>query len=87
MRIDLRTETVSGYLHVGGSPQVKLSPDGRTFYLANRDRAGGAITVIGFATRRVVALLHRPHRRHALGGHGRRRAGLSSNLHPVLSGF
>ncbi len=37
MRIDLRTEAVSGYVHVGGSPQdVKLSPDGRTFYVANR---------------------------------------------------
>ncbi len=97
----MRTETVSGYVHVGGSPQdVKLSPDGRTFYVANRylpqlaqsgvqlidahtfrvvkfipapldahglylsrntrdlyvtNRAGGAITVIDFATRRQVA--------------------------------
>jgi YVTN family beta-propeller protein len=102
VRIDLRTETVSGYLHVGGSPQdVKLSPDGRTFYVANRflpalgtsgvqlldarsfrlkgfirtrldahglyvsrdtrelyvtNRAGGAITVIDFATQRVRAV-------------------------------
>jgi len=101
VRIDLRTETVSGYMHVGGSPQdVKLSPDGRTFYVANRfvpnlgtsgvqlidartlrlvefirtsldahglyisrntqdlyvtNRAGGAITVINFSTRHVVA--------------------------------
>jgi YVTN family beta-propeller protein len=104
VRIDLRTETVSGYLHVGGSPQdVKLSPDGRTFYVANRflpergasgaqlidasrfrllgfmrtaldahglyvsrntrdlyvtNRAGKAITVIDFATRRIVAVWH-----------------------------
>jgi YVTN family beta-propeller protein len=101
VRIDLRTETVSGYVHVGGSPQdVKLSPDGRTFYVANRflpqrgasgvqmidartlrltgfirtrldahglyvsrntqelyvtNRAGGAITVVSFASRRIVA--------------------------------
>jgi DNA-binding beta-propeller fold protein YncE len=101
VRIDLRRETVSRYVQVGGSPQdVKLSPDGRTFYVANRflptrdasgvqlidarslrvvgfmptrldahglyvsrntrelyvtDRAGGAITVINFATRRIVA--------------------------------
>jgi DNA-binding beta-propeller fold protein YncE len=101
VRIDLRTETVAGYVHVGGSPQdVKLSPDGRTFYVANRflpnlgvsgvqlidartmrlvkfmrtpldthglyvsrdtkdlyvtSRAGGAISVIDFATRRIVA--------------------------------
>ncbi len=101
VRIDLRTETVKGYVQVGGSPQdVKLSPNGRIFYVANRflpnlgvsgvqlidahtlrlvgfirtrldahglyvsrntrelyvtDRAGGAITVIDFATRRIVA--------------------------------
>jgi YVTN family beta-propeller protein len=104
VRVNLRTETVSGYLQVGGSPQdVKLSPDGRTFYVANRfipekgasgvqlidarkfqligfmrtandthglyvsrdtrqlyvtNRAGGAITVIDFATRRIVAVWH-----------------------------
>jgi YVTN family beta-propeller protein len=101
VRINLASETVAGYVHVGGSPQdVKLSPDGRTFYVANRflpsrgssgvqlidartfrvtrfirtpldahglyvsrntkdlyvtDRAGGAITVIDFATGQVVA--------------------------------
>jgi YVTN family beta-propeller protein len=101
VRVDLRTETVAGYVDVGGSPQdVKLSPDGQIFYVANRflpgrhssgvqlidantmqvvgfihtpldthglyvsrntkdlyvtDRAGGAITVIDFATRRVIA--------------------------------
>jgi DNA-binding beta-propeller fold protein YncE len=100
-RVDLRTEKVSRYIRVGGSPQdVKLSPDGRTFYVANRflpsrgasgvqlidarhlrvvgfirtpldahglyvsrntrqlyvtSRAGGAITVVGFARRRVLA--------------------------------
>src|SRR5207248_1827406 len=37
VRINLRTKRVSGYVRVGGSPQdVKLSPDGRTFYVANR---------------------------------------------------
>jgi YVTN family beta-propeller protein len=106
VRVDLRHELVTGYLHVGGSPQdVKLSPDGRTFYAANRywpkrhasgvdlvdaatfrlvgsiktrpdahglyvsrdtrdlyitDRAGEAITVIDFATRRIVAVWHVP---------------------------
>jgi DNA-binding beta-propeller fold protein YncE len=104
VRVNLRTETVSGYVHVGGSPQdVKLSPDGRTFYVANRllpdrnasgvqtidartfrlraftrtaldthglyvsrdtrqlyvtNRAGGAITVIDFATGRIVKVWH-----------------------------
>lgn len=102
MRIDLRRERVTAYLHVGGSPQdVKLSPDGHTFSVANRflpnrhasgvqlvdarpfrlagfittrldahglyvardtrelyvtDRAGEAITVIDFSTRRIVAV-------------------------------
>ena len=101
VRIDLRTERVTGYVHVGGSPQdVKLSSDGRTFYVANRylpgagasgvqmidahtlrllgfirtrldahglyvsrntkdlyvtSRAGGAVSVISFATRRITA--------------------------------
>ena len=101
VKIDLRTETASRYVDIGGSPQdVKLSPDGRTFYVANRylpakaasgvqlidtrtlrvkrfirtpldahglyisrssrnlyvtSRAGGAITVIDFTTRRVIA--------------------------------
>jgi DNA-binding beta-propeller fold protein YncE len=104
VRINLRSETVSGYVHVGGSPQdVKLSPDGRKFYVANRfvpeknasgvqvidartfrvlrfiptaldahglyvsrdtrelyitDRAGQAITVLDFATGRVVHVWH-----------------------------
>jgi YVTN family beta-propeller protein len=41
VRIDLRTETVTGYLQIGGSPQdVKLSPDRRTFYVANRYLGG-----------------------------------------------
>jgi len=102
VRIDLRTETVARYVYVGGSPQdVKLSPDGKIFYVANRylpargasgvqlidsktmrvigfirtrldahglyvsrdtrdlyvtNRAGGAITVIDFATHRIVAV-------------------------------
>jgi DNA-binding beta-propeller fold protein YncE len=101
VQVNLATETVERYLQVGGSPQdVKLSPDGRTFYVANRflpnrgvsgvqlidartlrlvkfiktpldthglyvsrntkdlyvtSRAGGAITVIDFATRRPIA--------------------------------
>jgi YVTN family beta-propeller protein len=102
VRIDVENETVAGYVRVGGSPQdVKLSPDGHKFWVANRflpargasgvqlidartlrvgrfirtrldahglyvsrntqdlyvtDRAGGAITVIDFATQRVVAV-------------------------------
>ena len=41
VRINLRTEVPTGYLQVGGSPQdVKLSPDGRVFYVANRYLGG-----------------------------------------------
>ena len=101
VQIDVQRETVMRYVHVGGSPQdVKLSPDGTVFYVANRflpslgtsgvqlidastlrltglirtpldahglyvsrdtkdlyvtDRAGEAITVVDFATRRIIA--------------------------------
>jgi DNA-binding beta-propeller fold protein YncE len=106
VQVDLRTETAVRYIRVGGSPQdVKLSPDGRIFYVANRflpgrgesgvqliaagtlklvgfiktpldahglyvsrdtkdlyvsSRAGGAVTVIDFATRRRIATWHIP---------------------------
>jgi DNA-binding beta-propeller fold protein YncE len=42
IRVDLRTQTVTGRLAVpGGKPQdVKLSPDGRTFWVADMDRNG-----------------------------------------------
>lgn len=36
VRADLRTDKVTGLLHIGGMPQdVKLSPDGRVFYVAD----------------------------------------------------
>ena len=106
VRVNVQTEKVTGYLHVGGSPQdVKLSPDGKTFYVANRyirskhtsgvqlvsassfrlvgflrtrpdshglyvsrntqelyvtNRAGESITVINFATKRIVAVWRVP---------------------------
>jgi len=53
--INLRSETVGRYVHVGGSPQdVKLSPDGRVFYTANRYLSGvqlidvHSLRVLGF---------------------------------------
>jgi YVTN family beta-propeller protein len=56
VRIDLRTETVSGYLHVGGSPQdVKLSPDGRIFYTANRFLGG--VQLIDARSMRVIGFI------------------------------
>jgi YVTN family beta-propeller protein len=61
VRVDLRTETVSGYVHVGGSPQdVKLSPDGRTFYVANRflpNLGTSGVQMIDARTMRLVGLI------------------------------
>jgi YVTN family beta-propeller protein len=56
VRIDLRTETVRGYVQVGGSPQdVKLSPDGRTFYVANRYLGG--VQLIDVRSFRLVGFI------------------------------
>ena len=41
VKIDITNQTVVGSLHVGGSPvDVKLSPDGKIFYVANQKRDG-----------------------------------------------
>jgi YVTN family beta-propeller protein len=55
VRVDLASMTVTGELEVGGEPiDVKLSPDGSKFYVANHVRAGVSIidpitmTEIGF---------------------------------------
>ena len=61
VKIDLRTETVAGYIQVGGSPQdVKLSPDGHTFYVANRylpDKGVSGVQLIDARTLRVIGLI------------------------------
>jgi DNA-binding beta-propeller fold protein YncE len=70
VRIDLRTETVDGYLPVGGSPQdVKLSPDGRVFYVANRyipALGSSAVQLIDARRWRVVGLIRTPLDAHGL---------------------
>jgi DNA-binding beta-propeller fold protein YncE len=70
VRIDLKTETVSGYVHVGGSPQdVKLSPDGRTFYVANRflpDRGVSGVQLIDADAMRLVGFIRTPLDAHGL---------------------
>jgi YVTN family beta-propeller protein len=44
VKIDIRNQAVVGSLHVGGSPvDVKLSPDGKVFYVANQQRDGVSI--------------------------------------------
>jgi len=46
VRVDLQRLAVTGTLHVGGQPvDVKLSPDGSVFYVANQKRNG--VSVIG----------------------------------------
>lgn len=54
VRVDLRTLTVTGELHVGGSPvDVKLSPDGSVFYVANMDRGGVSVVDASTFTERT----------------------------------
>jgi YVTN family beta-propeller protein len=49
VRVDLDRMAVTGELHVGGSPvDVKLSPDGSSFFVANMDRGG--VSVVDAAT-------------------------------------
>jgi DNA-binding beta-propeller fold protein YncE len=57
VRVDLRTQTVTGRLAVpGGKPQdVKLSPDGRTFWVADMDRNG--VHLVDGTTMRETAFL------------------------------
>jgi DNA-binding beta-propeller fold protein YncE len=70
VKIDLRTESVAGYVHVGGSPQdVKLSPDGTTFYVANRflpDRGVSGVQLIDARTLRIVGFIKTPLDAHGL---------------------
>jgi YVTN family beta-propeller protein len=70
VRIDLRTETVDGYMNVGGSPQdVKLSPDGRLFYVANRylpARGSSGVQLIDAHRWRPVGFIHTPLDAHGL---------------------
>ncbi|MGZ4195487.1 MAG: YncE family protein [Solirubrobacteraceae bacterium] len=70
VRINLKTETVAGYVHVGGSPQdVKLSPDGRTFYVANRfrpDIGASGVQLIDARTMRLIKFMRTPLDAHGL---------------------
>ena len=44
VRVDVEHMTLTGELHVGGSPvDVKLSPDGSVFYVANQARDGVSV--------------------------------------------
>ncbi len=54
-KVDVATETVAGYLHVGGKPQdVRVDPTGRFFFVADMARGGvhevdgDSFTEVGF---------------------------------------
>ena len=53
VKVDLRTDTVLGYIRIGGAPQdIKLDPAGKLFYVADMTR-GGVTEVDGDAFRAV----------------------------------
>jgi DNA-binding beta-propeller fold protein YncE len=70
VKIDLATETVRGYVHVGGAPQdVKLSPDGRVFYVANHyvpSQQSSGVQLIDAHTLRVIKFIRTPPDTHGL---------------------
>ncbi len=47
VRVDLTTFQITGELEVGGEPiDVRLSPDGSVFYVANHVKDGGGVSVV-----------------------------------------
>jgi YVTN family beta-propeller protein len=66
VRIDLATLQVTGELEVGGEPiDVRVSPDGAVFYVANHVKNGGGVSVVDPATMTEVAFIAT-----AAGAHG-----------------
>jgi YVTN family beta-propeller protein len=58
VRIDLATYTVTGELEVGGEPiDVRLSPDGSVFYVANHVKDGGGVSVVDPTTMTELAFI------------------------------
>jgi len=58
VRIDLTTFQITGELEVGGEPiDVRLSPDGSVFYVANHVKNGGGVSVIDPTTMTEVAFI------------------------------
>jgi YVTN family beta-propeller protein len=54
VRVDLQSLAVTGELHVGGSPvDVKLSPDGSVFFVANMERGGVSVVDASTFTERT----------------------------------
>jgi YVTN family beta-propeller protein len=58
VKIDLTTLQTSGELEVGGEPiDVRLSPDGSVFYVANHVKNGGGVSIIDPATMTEVGFI------------------------------
>jgi YVTN family beta-propeller protein len=58
VRIDLATRQITGQLNVGGEPiDVRVSPDGAVFYVANHVKNGGGVSVIDPATMTETAFI------------------------------
>jgi YVTN family beta-propeller protein len=65
VRINLRKKRVTGAARVGGLPvDVKLSPDGRIFYVANQGRDG--VSIVDARRLREVGFLHTGRGAHGL---------------------
>jgi YVTN family beta-propeller protein len=57
-KVDTREMKITGQVEVGGNPvDVKLSPDGSVFYVANQGRAVGGVHVIDPKTMKVVKFI------------------------------
>jgi len=58
VRIDLPTLTVTGEVDLGGEPiDVRVSPDGTVFYVANHVKNGGGVSVVDPTTMTEVAFI------------------------------
>jgi len=66
VKVDTRTMAITGSARVGGLPlAIRLSPDGRFFYIANQGESG--VNVVDAKTLEVVRFIHTDTGAHGLG--------------------
>ena len=66
VKVDTRTMTITGSVRVGGLPlAIRLSPDGKLFYIANQGESG--VNVVDAKTLKVVRFIHTDTGAHGLG--------------------
>src|SRR5690348_13172078 len=66
VKVDTRTMTITGSVRVGGLPlAIRLSPDGRFFYIANQGESG--VNVVDARTLKVARFIHTDTGAHGLG--------------------